>query len=116
MGTGRYRFENGAVKTATEVISEKSDLYQSLKKHEIVLESALKSMVKAIARLKGAKIEEVNIDFDDSIIEDKVSERQQDRQDVSMSVMPLWEYRAKWYGEDEETAKSMIPEQADIIL
>jgi len=116
MGTGRYRFENGTVKTATEVISEKSDLYQSLKKHEIVLESALKSMVKAIARLKGAKIEEVNIDFDDSIIEDKVSERQQDRQDVSMGVMPLWEYRMKWYGEDEETAKSMIPEQADIIL
>lgn len=115
MGTGRYRFENGTAKTATEVISEKSDLYQSLKKHEIVLESALKSMVKAIARLKGAKIEEVNIDFDDSIIEDKVSERQQDRQDVAMGVMPLWEYRMKWYGEDEETAKSKIPEQADII-
>ncbi len=116
MGTGRYRFENGTVKTATEVISEKSELYQSLKKHEIVLESALKGLVKAIGRLKGVKIEDVNIDFDDSIIEDKVSERQQDRQDVAMGVMPLWEYRVKWYGEDEETAKSMIPEQADIIL
>ena len=116
LGTGRYKFENGTVKTATEVISEKSELYQSLKKHEIVLESALKGMVKAIGRLKGADIKDVNIDFDDSIIEDKVSERQQDRQDVAMGVMPLWEYRMKWYGEDEETAKSMIPEQADIIL
>ena len=116
MGTGRYRFENGTVKTATEVISEKSELYQSLKKHEIVLESALKGLVKAIGRLKGVKIEDVNIDFDDSIIEDKVSERQTDRQDVAMGVMPLWEYRMKWYGEDEETAKANIPEQADIIL
>ena len=76
----------------------------------------MKGLVKAIGRLKGVKIEDVNIDFDDSIIEDKVSERQQDRQDVAMGVMPLWEYRVKWYGEDEETAKSMIPEQADIIL
>lgn len=116
MGTGRYKFENGVVKTATEVISDKSELYQSLKKHEIVLESALVSMVKAIGRLKGAEIDEVNIDFDDSIIQDKESERQQDRQDVAMAVMPHWEYRAKWYGETEEEAKAKIPEQADIIL
>jgi len=115
LGTGRYKFENGTVKTATEVISEKSDLYQSLKKHEIVLNSALTGMVKAIGRLKGVSIDKVNIDFDDSIIQDKVSERQTDRQDVAMGVMPLWEYRMKWYGEDEETAKANIPEQADII-
>ena len=116
MGTGRYKFENGVVKTATEVISDKSELYQSLKKHEIVLESALVSMVKAIGRLKGAEIDVVNIDFDDSIIQDKESERQQDRQDVAMAVMPHWEYRAKWYGETEKEAKARIPEQADIIL
>ena len=115
LGTGRYKFENGTVKTATEVISEKADLYQSLKKHEIVLNSALTGMVKAIGRLKGVSIDKVNIDFDDSIIQDKVSERQTDRQDVAMGVMPLWEYRMKWYGEDEETAKANIPEQADII-
>ena len=42
---------------------------------------------------------EITIDFDDSIIEDKDSERQQDRQDVSMGVMRLEEYRAKLYGE-----------------
>ena len=116
MGTGRYKFENGVVKTATEVISDKSELYQSIKKHEIVLESALIGMVKAIGKLKDVEIEKVNIDFDDSIIQDKESERQQDRQDVAMAVMPHWEYRAKWYGETEEEAKAKIPEQADIIL
>ncbi len=116
MGTGRYRFENGAVKTATEVISDKSELYQSIKKHEIVLESALTGMVKAIGQLKGIKIEEVNIDFDDSIIQDKETERQTDKGDVAMGVMPHWEYRMKWYGETEEEARAMIPEEADIIL
>ena len=33
MGTGRYQFDaSGGVKTATEVISDKSDLYQNLRK------------------------------------------------------------------------------------
>lgn len=115
MGTGRYRFENGTVKTATEVISEKSDLYQSLKKHEIVLESALKGLVKAIGRLKGVKIEDVNIDFDDSIIQDKESERQTDIRDVSIGALGLDEYRAKWYNETIEEARSKLPQVAEII-
>jgi A118 family predicted phage portal protein len=115
MGTGRYKFENGVVKTATEVISDKSDLYQSLKKHEIVLESALKGLVKAIGRLKGVKIEGVNIDFDDSIIQDKESERQTDIRDVSIGALGLDEYRAKWYNETIEEARSKLPQQAEII-
>ena len=75
LGTGRYKFENGTAKTATEVISEKSDLFQSLKKHEIMLESAIKGLVNAISYLLGGKPTDVTIDFDDSIIEDKTSER-----------------------------------------
>ncbi len=115
MSTGRYKFENGVVKTATEVISDKSELYQSLKKHEIVLESALVSMVKAIGRLKGTEIEDVNIDFDDSIIQDKESERQTDKGDIAIGVLGLDEYRAKWYGETIEEARSKLPQMADII-
>mgnify|MGYP001434267500 CR=1 FL=1 len=115
MGTGRYRFENGTVKTATEVISDKSELYQSLKKHEIVLESALKGMVKAIGKLKDVEIEKVSIDFDDSIIQDKESERQTDKGDIAIGAMGLLEYRMKWYGETEEEAAKKIPEQADVI-
>lgn len=115
MGTGRYKFENGAVKTATEVISDKSELYQSLIKHEIILRSVLTSMVKAIGQLKGTEIEDVNIDFDDSIIQDKESERQTDKGDIAIGVMSVLEYRMKWYNETEEEAAKMIPEQADII-
>lgn len=116
MGTGRYKFENGVVKTATEVISDKSELYQSLTKHEIVLRSVLVGMVKAIGQLMNVDIDEVNIDFDDSIIQDKESERQTDKGDIAIGVLQLWEYRMKWYGEDEAKAKAMVNEPADIIF
>lgn len=71
MGTGRYKFESGGVKTATEVISDKSDLYQNLQKNKTPIKTALVAMVKALAFLETKNDAlEVNVDFDDSIIED----------------------------------------------
>ena len=113
-GTERYRFDGSGAKTATEIISENSDMYRMLKKHEIILEDVLKRLVKIIIRLGQVTGESLNpetkitIDFDDSIIEDKETERQQDRQDVSMGAMRLEEYRAKWYGETEEVARTKV--------
>ena len=122
-GTDRYKFEDGGVKTATEVISENSDMYRSLVKHELVLDRVLTQLIQTIIRA-GVSIgipglqenATVTIAFDDSIIEDKTTERQSDRQDVSMGVMPLWEYRAKWYGETPEEAQRNLPEQANVIV
>ena len=121
-GTQRYRFEQGGVTTATEVISENSDMYRTLQKHEIVLDAVIKRLIKIIIRLgivakvTGLSEEtEITIDFDDSIIEDKQTERKEDRQDVAMGVMSLAEYRAKWYGETEEQAAKKIPEQTGVI-
>lgn len=70
MGTGRYKFDSSGVKTATEVISEKSDLYQSLKKNELPVAAAVVLMVQAVAFLDGVGEVDVTVDFDDSIIED----------------------------------------------
>lgn len=71
MGTGRYKFESGGVKTATEVISDKSDLYQNQQKNAIIIKAALVSMSQAIAFLDDGRMDlDVTIDFDDSIIED----------------------------------------------
>ena len=120
-GTERYRFDGAGAKTATEIISENSDMYRMLKKHEIILEDVLKRLIRIIIRLgqvTGNVLDpdtEITIDFDDSIIEDKDSERQQDRQDVSMGVMRLEEYRAKWYGETVEQARQNLPEQNQVM-
>lgn len=117
LGDQYFKFENGvAVKTSTEVISENSDLFRTIKKHEVILESALTELVHTIAKIgKEANIfaisdENISIDFDDSIIESKEQEIKKDRLDVEMGAMSLTEYRMKWYGEDEKTAKSKIEE------
>ena len=70
LGTGRYQFNTSGVKTATEVISDKSDLFQNLKKNEIPVKAAIIGMVNAIAFLAGKKKVKATVDFDDSIIED----------------------------------------------
>lgn len=114
-GSQYYRFERGSMATATQVISENSDLYRTIRKHELPLGTALKTLVRAIIRLgivTGAEgldqMTDIKIDFDDSIIQDKEAERKRDREDVSMGAMGLAEYRAKWYGEPEEVAATRI--------
>lgn len=70
MGAGRYRYDSGGVKTATEVISDKSDLYQNRQKHCIVIEDVIINMVRAVSFLDVKEAVEATVDFDDSIIED----------------------------------------------
>lgn len=120
-GTERYKFEKGTITTATQVMSEGSDMYRTVQKHELILDDAIKELIAIIIRLgitlktPGLSEEvEVKIDFDDSIIEDKQSERKQDIQDVSIGAMQLWEYRMKWYGEDEETAKKNVIHEEEV--
>lgn len=122
-GTQYYRFERGAVATATQVISENSDMYRTIQKHEIILHDVLVDLLRIIIRLgKTANVPGlventgIVIDFDDSIIEDKQTERAEDRKDVSMGVMGLPEYRAKWYGETEEVAATKLPDQSAGVL
>lgn len=120
-GTRRYQFEAAGVKTATEIISENSDMYRMIKKHEIILEDVLNRLIRIIIRMGivlGQALNpdaDITIDFDDSIIEDKETERKQDLQDVSIGVMSLEEYRAKWYGETVEQARENLPEQNQVM-
>lgn len=73
LGIGRFRFEGGTVKTAKEVIAQNSDLYQSIKRNEQVIESAIFDLIRALAFLSGhqnaASLSPV-ITFDDSVFED----------------------------------------------
>lgn len=72
LGRGRFRFENGTIKTAREVIAQNSDLYQSIKRNEKVIESAIFDMVKALGFLTGLQPDKLTpaISFDESIFED----------------------------------------------
>jgi A118 family predicted phage portal protein len=108
LGSGRYKFEQGQPQTATQVISEKSDMYQNLKKNELILESAMIGMTKAIAEMNGVNPDglEIKIDFDDSIITDKDSERTRMLALVTQGKYPFWRYLVNYenYAEDEAKA------------
>ena len=118
-GQNHYRFENGSIQTATQVISENSDMFRTINKHELILEPVLDELVRIIARMGQVIGQKTNpetqivIEFDDSIIEDKQAERQSDRQDVSMGAMSLEEYRAKWYAETLEEASKKVVQELD---
>ena len=106
-GENRYRFESGTAMTATQVISQDSDLFRNMKKHELVLDAALQGLIRAIAQMAGIGIGEITIEFDDSIIEDEDKERQRFMQEIREGLRQPWEYRVKYFGEGEEQARAM---------
>lgn len=120
-GETYYRFDGGSVATATQVISENSTMFRTIKKMEIVLEQALVELCRILLRMGNTAMNaglnedvEISIDFDDSIIEDKQSEFSRDMQMLSAGIMNDWEFRAKYMNEDEATAKAALPKMQDI--
>lgn len=120
-GENHYKFDNGNISTATQVISENSSMFRTIKKHEIILEDVLIELCRIILRLgntyMGASLNEdveISIDFDDSIIEDKATDFSRDMQMVSAGIMNDWEFRAKWMNEDPATAKKSLPKMEDM--
>ena len=120
-GETYYRFDGGGVATATQVISENSTMFRTIKKMEIVLEQALVELCRILLRLGNTAMNaglnedvEISIDFDDSIIEDKQSEFSRDMQMLSAGIMNDWEFRAKYMNEDEATAKAALPKMQDM--
>lgn len=115
-GGKRYVFRDGHVKTATEVVSENSDLYRNLKKHELALEAALCGLVDAIADLLHLGTVKAAISFDDSVISDTESDKMTFLQEIRDGVRQKWEYRMRFFGEDEATAKAMSESDAGLTF
>lgn len=111
LGVGRYRFDQGGVNTATEVISAKSDLYQSLKRHEKTFGDAIVGMVRALAFLSGISHElDVAVQFDDSIIEDVNATLDRCIKRVNNGLMSKMAAIMEIEGVDEAEAKRRLEE------
>lgn len=120
-GETYYRFDGGSVATATQVISENSTMFRTIKKMEIVLEQALVELCRILLRMGNTAMNaglnedvEISIDFDDSIIEDKQTDFSRDMQLLSAGIMNDWEFRMRWMNEDEATAKAALPKMQDM--
>ncbi len=105
LGNDRYEYSRaGGVKTATEIVSEKSALYQNLRKHELLIEDAIKDMAAAIGDMLGITGVSISVNFDDSIIEDKQSRQQQALLELNADIIDNVEYFIQVYGLSEEEA------------
>lgn len=104
-------------KTAAEVKASKARKYNRVTAIQGNLKTCLENFAAGLAFYNGLYTSgyEFNCKFNDSILTDEETERQQDRQDVSMGVMSHLEYRMKWYNEDESTAKKNLPEQNTVM-
>lgn len=104
-------------KTAEEIRASKQRKYNRVTAIQQNLKKCIEELIEAVAFYAGVYNvkHEVVINFDDSILTDEKQAREQDRQDVQMGVMRLEEYRAKWYGEDLETAEKNLPEISTVF-
>ena len=106
-------------KTATEIKTSKQRSYVMVSDTQMALQDALEDLVYAMSfwsalygLVPAGNDYEVSSDWDDSVMVDAETEREQDRKDVAMGVMRLEEYRAKYYGETLEEAVKNLPEPA----
>lgn len=104
-------------KTATEIKTSKNRKYNRVTVIQNNLYDCLEDFAAGLAFYNSMLNSgyEFSCKFNDSILTDEETERQQDRQDVGMGAMQLWEYRMKWYGETEKQARAAVQNPAEVI-
>lgn len=120
-GENHYKFDQTSIATATQVISENSTMFNTIRKHEIILREAITNLCRTLLRMgnryMGAELDEnieISIDFDDSIIEDKQADFNRDKIMLDSGIINDWEFRMRWMNEDEATAKAALPKMQDM--
>lgn len=115
-GENHYHFDGTNLSTATAVVSSNSKLFRRKKKLEIGYESSIYDLVNAIAYVSNQLgktniiTDDMVIQFDDSIIEDKEAESNRALREVNANLISRIEYRTRIFGETEEIAKQKIEE------
>lgn len=115
-GSNHYTYDGVNLQTATAVISSNSKMARRMRKLQIGYESAIYDLIKAICYVSttfgkyNLNTEDMVIQFDDSVVEDKNEESNRALRELSAGVLSKVEYRTKIYGESPEIAKKAIEE------
>ena len=104
-GSNGFKWDVGGVTTATQVISQNSEMFRTIKKHEAMLEDTLIDMAKGLLYIeavfggdKAIKLDdEITVDFDDSIIEDTAETRRQAMMELNVGLISKAEYYRQVY-------------------
>ena len=120
LGTGYYKFDSGrgTVITATQYVGDRQDLIANANKHRKNVDEFVCGIGKAILLLgrilfKKPVTEDciVKITDKDGFMVDTETAKQEFRQDIAQGIRQAWEYRVKFFGEDEEKAKKMVADE-----
>lgn len=104
-GSDGFKWDVGGVTTATQVISQNSEMFRTIKKHEAMLEDTLIDMAKGLLYVEAVfagdnaiKLDaEITVDFDDSIIEDTAEIKRQALLELNVGLISKAEYYRQVY-------------------
>ena len=117
LGQNRYQFNQQSMATATQVRASNKELTESVWKQRIVIQDALTELTRQALILGKEKLHQpldvdarISIQFDDTMFSDEEAERMRFMQEIAAGIRQKWEYRVKYDGEDEKTAREMTGE------
>lgn len=108
-GSGKYNYTSGNLKTATQIVSEQSDMFRNLKKHELIIERAIRDLARAVLYLCGENPDsEIVVNFDDSIIEDGETLANRALLEVQAGIIDNAEYLSRVYKMPRKIAEEKV--------
>ncbi|HAO6444809.1 TPA: phage portal protein [Listeria monocytogenes] len=130
LSAGTFTFDENGLKTATEVVSEKSETYQTKNSHSQLIEQGIKEMIvsilevgKFIEAYSGDIVElnTITVDFDDSIAQDEdttinryTTAKNQGMIPLKIALQRAWNITdaeaEEWKEEIEKDGQSSLPE------
>ncbi len=115
-GSEGFKWDQGSVHTATQIISQNSEMFRSIKKHELLLKGVVIGMIKGLLFIErqytgDQKIDpetDITIDFDDSIIEDSAEVQRRALLEVNSGLIDAVEYFVQVYHYTDEQAEDFV--------
>lgn len=115
LGTKYYEFNGTSVVTATQYVGDRQDLVSNANKYRKRVDEFVSGIGKAILLLGRILFKEnvtedclVTITDKDGFMVDTETAKNEFRKDIAQGIRKTWEYRVKFLGEDEKTAKARI--------
>lgn len=126
MGDSKFRFDGTGEppQTATGVRAKQTTFHRNILKQENFAADRFRKMLLAVKYVnntftKATKLnfDEDNIEvlFDDNIVEDTSTKKAAELQEVQAGVMSIAEFRSHWYDEDYDSALKFLQDNAMLV-
>lgn len=118
LGPNYFSFTRSqGLRTATEVVSDNSVLLRAVRANEneagAAIAQAMRGTYASWCFVSGhplSDVPELEVAWDDSVIEDTATARQQMKDDISRGLCPRWMYLQRFYGMSEDEARAFTGE------